>query len=195
MKKTILILSIVLLLTSCDVFKQIGGAYNLSQCDYKYNSLTNIQLAGINLENGNGLSMSNIANIATVLSGARLQNIPFNMTLNMDVTNPNQSPAFLNAMDYAILINDMEFSKGKMDVPIRIEQGATQKLPISVGVDLKELMNRYSQERVAKEMSSFLGINSEKTVVTVKLWPKVMIGNTPIKAPAAIPVVFTFGGK
>ena len=195
MKKTILLLSIGLLLTSCDVFKQIGGAYNLSQCDYKYHSLTNIQLAGINLGDGGSLSLSNIANIATILSGTRLQNIPFNMTLNMDITNPNESVAFLNAMDYAILINEMEFTKGKMDVPIRIEKGTTQKLPISVGVDLKELMNRYSQERVAKEMSSFLGVNSEKTIVTVKLWPKVMVGNTPIKAPAAIPVVFTFGGK
>lgn len=195
MKKLILLFSMTFLLNSCDIVNQIGGAYTLSQCEYTYNSLTNIQLAGINLGNASGFSVSNLARIATVLAGANLQSIPFTMTLNIDVKNPNQAAAFLNALDYSIEINQMEFVAGKMDIPVRIEPGATQKLPISVGVDLKELMNRYSQERVANEMSAFLGITPEETKVTVKLWPKVMINNTSIKSPAAIPVVFTFGGK
>lgn len=195
MKKTFFVLSICMLFASCDVWNQIGGVYNLSQCDYKYNSITDIQLSGMNLGKGTSLSMMDIANIATVLSGVGKQTIPFNMTLNMDISNPNQSAAFLNALDYAVLINEMEFTTGKLDIPIRIEPGQTAKLPISMAVDLKELMNRYSQGRVAKEMRSFLGITSDKTDITVKLWPKVLVGNKPITSPAAIPVVFSFGGK
>ena len=112
----------------------------------------------------------------------------------MDVKNPNQTAAFLNALDYVIQINDMEFVEGKMDIPFRVEPGQTAVLPVNVGVDLKNLMNRYSRDRVAKEMSGFLGLSSDETKVTVKLWPKLMVGNTLIKVPAAIPVEFTFGG-
>ena len=117
------------------------------------------------------------------------------MTLNMDVTNPNNNAAFLDALDYAILINDMEFVEGKMDVPIRIEPGQTSLVSIPVSVDLKSLMNRYSQQRVTNEMSAFLGITPNETSVTVKLWPKLTVGNTLLKVPTAIPVVFNFGGK
>ena len=194
MRKTILLSLLIFALTSCDVLNQIGGAIQLSQCEYKYNSINDIQLAGINLGDGSSISLSNFASISSILTGGSLQTIPFSMTLNMDVKNPNQTAAFLNALEYAIDINEMEFTTGKMDVPIRVEPGQTSVLPISIGVDLKNLINRYFRDRVAREMSGFLGLSSDETKVTVKLWPKLMVGNTPIKVPAPIPVVFSFGG-
>ncbi len=147
------------------------------------------------LGNASSISLSNLASIATVLAGGNSQTIPFSMTLNMDVTNPNTAAAFLNALDYQIIINELEFVEGKMDMPIRIEPGETKVIPIPVSVDLRNLINRYSQERVTKEMSSFLGITPNETTVMVKLWPKLTVGNTLVKVPAAIPVEFKFGGR
>lgn len=194
MKKTLFALILVFTLTSCNVLNQIGGAYQLTQCEYKYNTINDIQLAGINLADGKSISMSNFASLSSILMGGTMQTIPLSMTLNLDVQNPNQTTALLNALDYAIEINDMEFTTGKIDTPLRVEAGQTSVLPISIGVDLKNLMNRYSRDRVAKEMGGFLGLSSNETKVTVKLWPKVLVGNTLIKVPTAIPVSFTFGG-
>ncbi len=195
MKKTVLLILLIFSLSSCDVLNQIGGAIQLSQCEYEYNSVADMQLAGINLGDGSTISLSNFASISSILTGGNLQTIPFSMTLNMDVKNPNQAAAFLNALEYAIEINEMEFTTGKMDVPIRVEPGQTAVLPLSIGVDLKNLINRYSRDRVAREMGGFLGLSSDETKVTVKLWPKLMVGNKPVKVPARIPVVFTFGGS
>ncbi|MDD2299711.1 MAG: LEA type 2 family protein [Fermentimonas sp.] len=195
-KKIMLIVLAAVMLSGCDIMNKIGGAYQLSQSEYRYSSLSNIQLAGINLGNASAISLSNLASISTVLAGSSsMQNIPFSMTLNMDVTNPNSSAAFLDALDYSIMINELEFAEGKMDIPIRIQPGETTVVPIPISIDLKNLMNRYSQDRVANEMSGFLGITPNETTVTVKLWPKLTVGNTLIKVPAAIPVVFNFGGR
>lgn len=196
--KTVVSLIVLFSLTfmpACDVMNNIGGAYRLSQSEYKYSSLNDIQLAGMKLGNASSISLSNLASIATVLAGGNSQTIPFSMTLNMDVTNPNTAAAFLDALDYQIIINDLEFVEGKMDMPIRIEPGETKVIPIPVSVDLRNLINRYSQDRVTKEMSSFLGITPNETTVMVKLWPKLTVGNTLIKVPAAIPVEFKFGGR
>ncbi len=184
------------MMNGCDVMNKIGGAYQLSQSEYRYNSVNNIQLAGMNLGNASGISLSNLATISTILAGgSAMQTIPFSMTLNMDVTNPNTTAAFLDALDYAIQINEMEFVEGKMDIPIRIEPGETKMVAVPISVDLKSLMNRYSQQRVTSEMSAFLGITPNKTSVSVKLWPKFLVGGTLVKVPAPIPVVFNFGGK
>ena len=196
MKKSILLLSVMILLSGCDIMNKIGGAYQLAQSEYRYHSLNNIQLSGLNLGDASGISLSNLATIATILSGgSAMQTIPFSMTLNMDVTNPNTTAAFLDALDYAIQINEMEFVEGKMDIPIRIEPGETKVIGVPISVDLKALMNRYSQERVTSEMSCFLGITPNETSVSVKLWPKFYVGETLVKLPAPIPVVFNFGGK
>ena len=196
--KTVLSLIVLFSLTfmpACDVMNNIGGAYRLSQSIYKYSSLNDIQLAGMKLGNASSISLSNLASVATVLAGGNKQNIPFSMTLNMDVTNPNTAAAFLDALDYQIILNDLELVEGKMDQPIRIEAGETKVVPIPVSIDLRKLMDRYSQERVTKEMSSFLGITPNETTVMVKLWPKLTVGNTLVKVPAAIPVEFKFGGR
>ena len=196
MKKAIIILSTILFMYSCDVVQQIGGAYNLLQCKYDYNSIDNIQIAGINLGKGKSVSVLQIASLTTILSGGTLQNIPLSMVINLDVANPNEkASAFLNGMDYEIELNDMELTSGKLDTPVRIEPGESQVVPLSIGVDLKNLMNRYSKEKVSGEMSRFIGITPGETKVTVKLWPKVLIGNTPIKSPAHIPVTFLVGKK
>ncbi len=195
MKQVIIALTLIFTLAGCDVVNQIGGAYQLTQCEYKYNNINDIQVAGINLGNGSSISLSNFASLSSILMGGTLQTIPFSMTLNLDVKNPNQKAALVNALDYAIEINGLDFTTGKVDVPLRVEPGNTSILPITVGVDLKNLMNRYSRDTVAKEMGGFLGLTSNPTSVTVKIWPKVMVGNTLIKVPAAIPVSFTFGGE
>ena len=181
---------------SCDVVKQIGGAYNLLQCKYDYNSIDNVQIAGINLGKAKSLSIVDIASLTSILTGDVLQNIPFSMVLNLDVENPNEkTAAFLNGMDYTIEVNDMEFTTGKLDVPVRIEPGKSSVVPLSIGLDLKSLMNRYSKSKVSSEMSRFLGISPGQSKVTVKLWPKVLIGDVPITSPAHIPVTFLVGKK
>lgn len=192
-KKSIFTFSIIFILSGCDIVSQLGGAYNLSQCKYDYNSINNIQLAGTNLSKGS-LSIVDIANISTILTGNR-QSIPLTMTLNLDVKNPNDVAAYLNGLEYLIEMNDMEFTNGKLDVPLRIEPGETSLLPLTIGLDIKNLINRYSQERVSSEMGKFLGISPGQTKITVKLWPKILIGNTPIKSPTYIPVTFLYGGK
>lgn len=195
MKKTIIIIATILLMHSCDIFKQVGGAYNLMQCKYDYNSIENIEIAGFNLGKPKSVSIAEIATLTTILAGGNLQNIPFSMTLNLDVENPNEAPAYLNGLDYIVEINDMEFTNGKLDVPIRIDAGQTSVIPLSIGIDLKNLMNRYSKDKVASEMSRFLGISPGQTKVTVKLWPKVLIGDIPMKSPTHIPLTFLYGNK
>ena len=88
------------LMYSCGVVEQLGDAYNLSQCKYDYNSIDNIQVAGIQFRKKISFSLK-IASLSTILSGGTLQNIPFSMVLNLDNTNPNEkAAAFLNGMEY-----------------------------------------------------------------------------------------------
>lgn len=195
MKKAAIIFSALLFLQGCNIIQQVGGAYNLLQCKFDYNSIDNIEIAGVNLGKSKSLSIANIATLSTILGGGNMQNIPFSMTLNLDVQNPNEKVAYLNGLDYEIELNNMEFANGKLDVPLRIEPGETAVLPLSIGLDLKSLINRYSRERVSAEMSRFLGISPGETKVSVKLWPKVLIGDVPIKSPTYIPVTFVFGGS
>lgn len=196
MRKTIIILSTLFLLFSCDVVKQLGGAYNFMQCNYDYNSIENVEIAGVNLGRAKSVSILQIASLSTILSGGMLERIPFSMTLNLDVENPNEKgTAILNGMEYMIELNDMEFTTGSIDTPVRIEPGQSEVVPLLIKLDLKNLMDSYSKEQVATEMSRFLSISPGQTKVTVKIWPTVLFGKKTIKTPTYIPVTFYVGKK
>jgi len=38
-------------LPGCDVVKQLGGAYTMTQCKYDYQSISKLNLAGMDLSN------------------------------------------------------------------------------------------------------------------------------------------------
>ena len=190
MRKAIIILSTLFLLFSCDVVNQLGGAYNFMQCNYDYNSIENVEIAGINLGKAKSVSVLQIASLSTILSGKALERIPFSMTVNLDVENPNEKgTAILNGMEYVIELNDMEFTTGSIETPVRIEPGQSEVVPLLIGLDLKNLMDSYSQEQVATEMNRFLSISPGQTKVTVKLCPKVLFGKKIIKTPTYIPLL------
>ena len=195
MRKIFAILLAAAFLTSCNIVNQVAGMRALSQCNYSFHSISGVSLGGLNLGNASSLSLANIASVATLLAGGGQQPIPFGMTVNLNVENPNPVTAFLNGMGFDILLNDMQLTTGYVSTPMQIGAGETQVMPISMAIDIRELIGRYSQQQVASDMSAFLGITNNAANVTIRLRPTLMVGNTSIPSPVAIPVSFSFGGR
>ena len=148
MKRIIALFALVSIFMSCDVINQVTGLATLTQCEYKYNTINDIQLAGVNLGKGSSLSLANFAAISSILSGGSMDVIPLSMTLMLDVENPNTATALLSALDYDIHINDMQLTTGQVNSPLRIEGGGNAVLPITIGVNRKNLMNLSLENRL-----------------------------------------------
>jgi len=179
-------------LSGCDTAKQVEGAYNMTQCKYDYKSISALSLAGMDLSNG--ISLTHIPQITSLLSG-KSSSIPLNFTLNLDVTNPNQSAAFLQGLQYAVSIDGIEFTTGKVNQSLNIPSGGTQVLPLTIGFDVATFMKGESKNAVENIVKNFVGIGSEKSNVTIQLKPSFKIANQIITSPYNVPVSFSFGGK
>lgn len=192
MKKLILLLLSVLTLSGCSVSNELAGAYNMTQCKYSYQSISDVTISDMNLSNG--LTAANILRIGTLLSG-NSKSIPMNFTINLDVKNPNKINAMLHGMEYSVNIDGIEFTTGSINQPINIRAGANQVLPLTVGVDLVSLMSNHSHDAVSNMTKNFVGAGERKSNITLKLRPTFMVGVVPVSSPVAIPLSFSFGGK
>lgn len=191
--KIIALLAIVVILAGCDAAKQqASGIYNLANCKYSFQSISNISVAGINPSEG--LSLTNATRATALLSGNQ-KSIPFNFTLNVDVNNPNKKAALMSGMDYIISIDDIQFTTGNIDRSLNINPGQTQVLPITIGVDLATLMQTHSQNAIKEIAKNFLGMGSQQSKVLVQLRPTFNIGQSKVPSPVYIPLEFSFGGK
>lgn len=166
----------------------------MTQCKYTYNSVSNISVSGVNLSSGSALSAINLAKLTTVLAG-NPSSIPLNFTVNMNVQNPNESAALLNKLQYQVSIDDIHFTNGTLDQVVNIAGGATQVVPLTIGVDVASLMQNNSQSALLNIVKNIAGISGEKSTVSLSLRPTFNIAGQPITSPIAIPVSFSFGGK
>ncbi|NDV54385.1 hypothetical protein D0T51_01370 [Parabacteroides sp. 52] len=191
-KQFTLLLITLFLFSGCDVAKQLGGAYNMTQCKYDYNSIDGLSVAGINLSKG--ITALQILQLTPILTG-QASSIPLNFTLNMDISNPNQSAAMLHGLQYILHIDNIQFTSGTINQALNIPAGGKQMLPLTIGVDLATLLKGDTKDAVQNIVKNIAGINDQKSNVTLQIKPTLMIGNQAIPSPVYIPVHFSFGGK
>lgn len=194
MKKRIMALLLLLtVLTGCDSLqKGLTSSYNMINCKYSYQSISNLSVSGMNLSNG--LSLTSVPKITSILTGTATS-IPLDFVLNLSVNNPNQSEAMLQGLQYIINIDDIQFTTGTINKALQIGAGQTQTLPLTIAVDLATLMKSHSKDAIVGIAKNFIGVGENKSNVTVQLKPTFMIGTVPVTSPVYIPVTFSFGGK
>lgn len=193
MKKLIFAaLACALTATSCDVVKQVGSSYNMVNCKYEYNSISNLSMAGINVSEG--LSLTNVAKVTSLLAG-NTSSIPLYMTVNLDVTNPNLSTALMNGMQYALSVDGVEFTTGSLVNQFSVPAGETNVLPLVIGFDVAKLMTGETKNAATNAVKNLIGIGDKKSTVTLNIRPSFLVNGYTVTSPVYIPVEFAFGGK
>lgn len=170
----------------------LRNSYNMVNCEYSYNSVSDITVDGMNLSSG--LNPLSIMKLTSLLTG-KASSIPLGFTVNLNVKNPSQSAAALHGMQYVISIDDVQFTNGTINQSLHISGGDTQTLPLTIGVDLITLMQNNSKDAIVNIAKNFLGMSDKKSKVSLQLKPSFLIGNQTITSPIYFPVSFTFGGK
>jgi LEA14-like dessication related protein len=141
-----------------------------------------------------GVSIAHIPRITSLLTGA-VQSVPLNLTLNINVENPNATAAMLQGLQYILSIDNVNFTSGTIDQALNIPGGGNQLMPLVIGLDMAALLKGESKEAVVNIVKNFLGIGNKSSNVTFQIKPTVLVGKIPVTSPVYIPINFTFGGK
>ncbi len=187
-----LAIAIMIAMASCDVAKQAQGAYNMVNCKYDYQSLNNFSVAGINVSKG--ISLLDAPKIVNLLTG-NLSSVPVGMTVNLGVTNPNQTEAMLNGLDYVLAIDGIDFTSGALQQQLSVPAGGTGTLPLAMSFDIATLLKGDTHTAVANVVKNMVGIGSDASKVTLNIRPSFMVLGQKVTSPVYIPISFSFGGK
>ena len=195
MKKiiTCILFSVMLMLSGCTALQTgLSNAYNLANCDYKYKSVSDITISDINVSKG--LSPLMIPKVLLLFSG-NTTSIPMDMTINLDVNNPNAGTAAFQALSYIISIDDIQFTTGNFRQPFSVDAGETKRLPMTIGFDIAELMKKNSGPAIEKIAKNIIGIGNEASKVSVQIKPSFKVGEQTFTSPLYIPITFNIGDK
>ena len=195
-RKTFFVVSIftVLIISSCDVLKQVSQMGNLAKCDFRLASVQQLTLAGINVQNIKKVTDLNIMDAGKLTRAVVSQQFPLDFTLNIEAKNPNPANAGITSMDWVLLIDDIEMTRGIIDKLVTIPaNNGTAIIPMHMNVDLKKALSGKSADAIINFGMNLAGSGNKPTRFTLQLKPTIDIGGFPVTYPGYLNVKTEFG--
>jgi hypothetical protein len=188
MKKYLPYLGILMLslftMEACSVLNQINQAKNFARCEFRLNSVNNITLAGINVQNLTSRSQLNLLDAGRLALALSQNSLPLNLTLNVDVKNPNAEAAGLNRLDWRMFIDDSELLQNTLSNRTEIPgNGGTAVLPLQVGVNLKQILSGKPLESIGNFAFNLAGEGNKPTRFMLRVKPTLDVMGFNVEYP------------
>lgn len=187
MKKLVLLSLMFIGITSCGINKQAKQIKALGKCQYHFINAQNVTLAGTEISqifDGNNLDLSAAPALAL---GYLTQNIPLRATITVEINNPSAVKAAINNFDYIIQINKQDIASGEMNQQISIEPGQKELIRIQIDANIFQLIgNQKVRDEIVDFLTAAKNGTERKGLLTLKIKPSVLVGNSLVKYPAYI---------
>lgn len=198
MKRKIIGISMVLAITiafiSC---KQLQELQSLAKCDFKLNTVDNIQMAGVNVQQIQNLSQIGFMDVAKLTTAYVSKSLPLSFNLNVDARNPNPTKAVLSALDWILEIDNMEMTRGILNKRFDINpNGGVTTIPMVMNFDLFKVLTGKTKDSMLNFGLNLAGAgNNTPTRITLKARPTIMVGTIPVQYPGYLSIKNTFVSK
>lgn len=195
MKKHIWMAVIVLfaaVMTSCGVSRQVSEAKVFGDCKYDIASVDSVYLAGIDVRefrNIRSFSDFDLAKYPGLAMGLLRKNVPLNLRVNVDITNPTRKRAAINQLEYKVLLSESEIFNGYLSQLIEVLPGTTPtRVPVSLQTNAYQLLsNDQTRDQFVNMILSLTGKSDAKpSKFVVKVRPTLDIAGKQVNYPGYI---------
>ncbi len=187
----IYILAISIAFSSC---KTLMSYTNILTCDFKMKSLSNTQLAGIDIQSINSYSELGFIQLGTLTKAYLNGNIPLEFQLNVEGKNPNPTVASMAKFDWILSIDDIQMATGTNSQEYNIPPNdGTQIIPLKISINLLDILNDQTKNALLNFGFNLTDNSNKPTRVGLKIKPTIYLNGIPITYPGYIELGTEYG--
>lgn len=174
----------------CGINKQAQQIKALENCTYKITGVQQVSIAGTDVKKLMDQQSFSLTSLPGVALGLLRKDIPLKANLNLEISNPTSSLAAINQFEYKILVNNTDLAEGLVNQSVSIGQGQTVTVPVQLVSNIYGLVsNGKVFNDIVKAAQKGSSAKDEKLgLLTIKIKPTFMLGNTPFKYPGYITI-------
>lgn len=187
-KRTLIILFVALGLSSCNLLTQVAQMANFANCTFDFNSISQIQMLGVNLSKGmtkNDLNATQLLNLANAIMKKEL---PVTFNVNLDVENPNAIAAAMSKMDYIVSLNGKQVISTTMNNSMNVPAKSKNTITIPVTTDLFQLFSGESSDAILNLAFKLAGASSDPVNLGLQVKPYITVNNQQLAYPNYITI-------
>ena len=183
LKKTLMILFVMMGLASCDVLNQVAQMANLVNCNFDFNSVNQIEMLGVNLSRGMTRENLNATQLLSLANAIMKQQLPVSFNVNVNVKNPNSIAAAMTKMDYILTLNGKQVVSTTMNNGINVPANSSSVVTIPITTDLFQLFSGESADAIVNLAFKLAGASSNPVNVGLKVKPYISINGQQLAYP------------
>lgn len=192
MKKSIIIsLSLLLVVATLAGCSALSGLTSFAKCNFDFNSVTDVTLCGINVNNKKSVKDFNVTDALKLANAFASKSFPLALNVNVDVKNPNTTTARLDGFDYILWIDDVKMTAGSMSKQVSVGANEKVMMPVNFTVDLMTILKSESRDKLISFGTGLATNNADASRVKLSIKPYFTIGGSVMKFPSYI----TIGGN
>ncbi|QRR01972.1 hypothetical protein [Dyadobacter sandarakinus] len=179
-------------LTSCGVGRQVSEAKTFGDCKYDIASVDSVYLAGIDVRefrNVRGFNDFDLARYPGLAMGLLRKNVPLNLRVNVDITNPTKKRAAINQLEYKVLLGEHEIFNGYLSQLIEVMPGTgSTRVPVRLNANAYELIagDKTRDEFINMVLALTGKSEARPAKFTVKVRPTLDIAGKQVNYPGYI---------
>ena len=180
---------------SCSVLQGIQQAMtNLTRCKFKLDTVSDMTLAGVPLQNKSSISA---VDGARLVAGLAQNNLPATFTLNVAAVNPNDgtggttaSAATMTSFAWTLILDSMITVKGDIGSPVTIPGTGQQAIiPLRMNLNLAQFFKDKGYEHIVNLALALGGASGSPARITLRAKPTIQTDLGPITYPGEIDIV------
>ncbi|WP_025764961.1 hypothetical protein [Dyadobacter tibetensis] len=185
-------LATVYFMSACGVSKQVSEAKTFGECKYDLASVDSVYLAGIDIrefKNIKSISDFDMAKYPKLGLALLRKDIPLDLRVNIDITNPTRRRAAVNQIEYKVLLTDSEIFNGYLSRLIEVMPGTgSTRVPIQLKANVYDLVsNNDTRDELINMISALSGKkDADPTKFVVKVKPTLDLGGKKLNYPGYI---------
>ena len=183
LKKTLMILFVMMGLASCDVLNQVAQMANFVNCTFDFNSVNQIEMLGVNLSRGMTRENLNATQLLSLANAIMKQQLPVSFNVNVNVKNPNSIAAAMTKMDYILTLNGKQVVSTTMNNGINVPANSSSIVTIPITTDLFQLFSGESADAIVNLAFKLAGASSNPVNVGLKVKPYISINGQQLAYP------------
>ena len=180
------LLILMLFFSSCITYKR---ASTFSRCEFRINRVESIVLNGISVMGKTKLSELSLNDASVLLRSVVNGPLIMDMTILVDIKNPNKSKAAMNRIDWILLIDDIEMMTGstiqRVIIPANNE---VHTVPLNTTTNIKDLVSGKRASALIGFALNLAGVGRDPSRLTIKAKPFIKVGKRDLAYPGYISI-------
>jgi hypothetical protein len=188
----LLLFAICGVLVGCGVGRQVSDAKTFGECRYDLASIDSVYISGIDIrefKNIRSFQDLDLARYPRIAMGLLRRDVPLDLRVNVDITNPTKKRASIKQIEYKVLLGDSEIFSGFLNQLIEVMPGtARTRVPVKLSANIYALINNdQTRNDLIDLITTLTGkTNAKPSRLVVKIRPTLDLGGKQINYPGYI---------